>query len=95
MKTESKHGVYTIKLPLYNGEEIQLTGTCMDQITQEFPMYPIEGKVDNDIKEAYKKIGGDPRILPKLPKQCGGAVDFMVGISYNRYCPDTVQRCSG
>ena len=53
IRTESRHGIYTVKLPLFNGKEIQMTGVCLDQITSEFPRYPIKGKVENDIFLAY------------------------------------------
>ena len=29
-----------------------MTGACLDQITAPFPMYPIQGKVEDDIKSA-------------------------------------------
>ena len=87
---ESKHGIYTVKLPLFNGQEVELTGLCLDRITSQFPKYPIVGEVGNDIITAYKYVGGNPKDLPKLQSWCGGEVDFMIGIKYLRYHPEKV-----
>ena len=88
--TESLHGIYTVNLPLFNGEEAQLSGVCLDQITTAFPDYPVKGEVEDDIHEAYSHSGGKPELLPKLPKYVGGEIDFMIGIKYLRYHPEKV-----
>ena len=36
ISTESKHGVYSVKLPLANGKDTLMTGLCIQQITEEF-----------------------------------------------------------
>ena len=62
----------------------------MDKITTKFPMYPLQGKVEEDIKAGYRYLGKDINSLPKLPKVVGGETDFMVGIKYNRYYPELI-----
>ena len=90
--TDAKHGVYTVTLPLFNGQPFEMTGSCMERLTEEFPRYPIQGEVENDIKCEYLTAGGDPDRLPKLPEWVGGSVDFMVGQGYNDACPKEVFR---
>ena len=50
----SQHGIYKISLPLFNGENANLSGVCMDKIT-EFPMYPLERKSRRGYKECLYK----------------------------------------
>jgi len=88
--TQSQHGIYSVKLPLKNGSEAFLTGVCMDQITATFPLYPLQGKVENDIQASYTQTYGNPSKLPRLPSHVGGDVDFMVGIKYLRYFPEQI-----
>ena len=88
--TESKHGIYSVKLPMYNHDEAKLTGVCLDEITGEFPRYPIKGTVEDDLVNAYREAGGDINELPQLPSYIGGKVDFMIGIKYLRYFPEKV-----
>ena len=84
----SQHEIYKINLPLYDGSQATMSGVYCDNITSKFPLYPIEGKVLNDINKAYK--GGDARSLPKIPKSVGGKKDFMIGIKYLRYYPKMI-----
>ena len=89
--SQSPHGIYTVKLPMHDGDEIQLSGVCLEQVTSIFPKYPIQGKVEDDIHKAYQLEGGDPDRLPKLPRSVGGTdVDFIIGIKYLRYHPAKV-----
>ena len=37
----SSHGTYPVKLPLFNGNGAVLSGVYLDQITAEFPKYPL------------------------------------------------------
>ena len=50
---ESPYGIYRVCLPLSNGNEAVPAGVCLENITNTFPLYPIEGKVKNDICNAY------------------------------------------
>ena len=90
MELLSPHGVYQIRLPLHSGKNAVLSGICLDQITSTFPDYPLHGKILSDIHDAYKKVGGNPKKLPKIPKTIGGDVDFMIGTKYHRYLPVAV-----
>lgn len=54
-----------------------MVGVCLNQITQEFPMYKLNGDVIKDIRNGYASNGGDPRNLPLVSAQVGGNVDFM------------------
>ena len=84
------HGIYRVKLPLFNGNDAVFSGVCLDQITVQFPKYPLQGRVEKDIRNGYKQIGGDVKNLPKLPKYVGGNIDFMIGIKYLRYYPEKI-----
>ena len=90
MTIEAPYGIYTVRLPLHNGKEVAFNGMCLDEITSEFPKYPIKGKVENDIKSAYIRSGGDPNDLPKLSSHTGGKIDFMIGMQYNLYQPKEI-----
>ena len=64
----------------------------MDEVTQPFPMYPLE-TVENDIRKEVKQFDKDllPK-LPKLPKEVGGQVDLMLGRNYMKDFPLEVKR---
>ena len=90
LKTESQYGIYQVRLPLVNGNNAVLTGVCLDQITNTFPNYPIEGEISSDIQAAYSESGQQLSNLPKLPNTIGGDVDFMLGTKYLRYHPEPI-----
>ena len=87
---ETPHGIYNVNIPLTNGTCASMTGLCMEKITAQFPMYPLDGKVASDIKRAYKASGGDIKNLPNLPKTVGGETDFMIGIKYLKFYPKQI-----
>ncbi len=91
MKMTTPHGIYQIKIPVKGGYEALVSGTCMDKITEKFPMYPLDGKVEQDITAAYVKAGGTGK-LPSLEPLVGGATDFMMGGAYLRYFPKELFR---
>ena len=66
-----------------------MSGISLDDVTKEFPVYPLS-KVTEDIRKAYKLIGGDPRHLPKLPHHVGGGTDLMIGVKYLKYFPERI-----
>ena len=70
--------MFTVRLPLYNGDNVQLNGVCPGKITSVFPEYPIQCRVEDDIHAAFIQQGGNPDDLPKLPKYSGGEVDFIM-----------------
>ena len=90
ISTESTHGIYTVKLPLFTGQNVHLSGVCLDEITGDFPENPFKRQVEDDIKNAYEDAGGDIDNLPQLPSYVGGEVDFLLGIKYLRYHPEIV-----
>ena len=90
LKMQSPHGIHTVKLPLRDGKTATMTGICLEKITATFPNYPLQGKVENDIQDAYQQQGGDLKNLPSLPDFIGGDVDFMIGIKYLRYHPEPI-----
>ena len=57
----SSHGTYQVKLPLFNGNDAVLSGVCLDQITVEFPKYPLKGQVEADVRSGYISNGKDPK----------------------------------
>ena len=90
VQTESPYGIYQIKLPLINGSEATLPGVCLENITNDFPVYPLQGKVKKDIEKFYQQSEGNPNDLPVVPKSVGGSVDIMIGIKYLRYHPKLI-----
>ena len=88
--TTSQHGIYSVKLPLKNGNDALFTGVTIDHITNTFPIYPLQGRVENDIHTSYEQHNGNANDLPKLPVQVGGDVDFMIGIKYMKYFPEQI-----
>ena len=85
IETESVHGVYQVRLPLNKSKDVRFAGVCLDKITKDFPMYPLDGKVTSDIHHAFIEAGGNTDNLPILPKHIGGQVDFIIGSKYLRY----------
>ena len=65
-------------------------GICLDKITRDFPMYPLDGKVTDDIHRECKQAGFNIDDLSNLPKEVGGQMDFIIGSKYMRYHPKEV-----
>ena len=84
--TSSNHGVYTVNIPLANGQLATMTGVCLDKLTQTFPTYQL-GEAESTIRQAFH---GDPSYLPKLPKSVGGDVDMMIGMEYFQFHPHII-----
>ena len=78
-----------MKLPLFNENDAFFRCVCLDQITVQFPKYPLQERVERDIRNGYKQIG-DVKNLPNLPRYVGGNTDFMIGIKYLRYYPKKI-----
>ena len=89
-EVKSNHGIFQVKLPLFNGSEAIFSGVCLDQIKVKFPQYPLKEIVGEDIPAGYKRQENNPRDLPQLPQFVGGDTDFMLGIKYLRYYPKKV-----
>ena len=89
-QSESRHGIYKVKIPLYDGREAVMSGICLDQVTKAFPMYPLRGQVEEDIHKAYELDGNNPDRLPKLPDYVGGETHLMIGIKYLKYFPERI-----
>ena len=87
-EVKSNHGIFQVKLPLFNGSEATFSKVCLDQITVKFPQNPLKGIVEEDIAAGYKRQGNSSRDLPQLPQSVGGDTDFMLGIKYLRYYPE-------
>ena len=88
LTTVSKHGRYKVSLPLHTGEEIELEGLCVDNVTSAFPGYPLE-EVENDLR-AFAATKGNVTDLPKLPTDVGGETDIMIGSQYLKYYPKSL-----
>ena len=65
-QVKSNHGIFQVKLPLFNGLEATFSGICLDQITVKFPQYPLKGIVEEVIAAGYKIQGNNPKDLPQL-----------------------------
>ncbi|XP_066917918.1 uncharacterized protein [Clytia hemisphaerica] len=90
VSTLSSKGIYSIDLPTFDGSNVTLTGVALKKITSTFPNYPLDCQVKDDIHDAFRRSGGNPSTLPKLPSSVGGDVDFMIGIRYLRYHPKVI-----
>ena len=85
----TKHGVYTITLPLKNGKQAEIDALCLDDITSEFPTYPLE-KVNNDIRSYAKNY--EKEVLPNMSGEVGGKVHVMLVKHYRKYFPREIVR---
>ena len=90
VSTSSSEGIFSVKLPKFDGSNVTLTGVSLGKITATFPQYPLNRQVKHDIHMAYKNNGGNPLTLPVVSPTVGGDVDFMVGIKYLRYHPKQI-----
>ena len=84
------HGRFLITLPLYNGQNVNLSGLCLDKLTSTFPEIKLGG-AERDIQQDAN-LAKVTKTLPKLPKSVGGDVDIMIGAMYNRYIPNQVHK---
>ena len=89
ISTETPHGIFNVSIPLKNGNDAKMSGICMNKITATFPTYPLR-EVGKDIREAFKKNGGDMKTLPSLPESVGNDTDFMIGVKYLKYFPEQI-----
>ena len=88
-RTVSEHGIYSVRLPLKDGNEAIFTGICLDNVTSEFPKYSLKN-VEMDIKGQYKRQGKSLKNLPKLANEVGGVTDILFGIKYLLYHPKLI-----
>ena len=93
MKAVSHHGVYSIALPLKNGDNFVITGITMDKVTAALPEYDLSG-VEKDVQEMCRTEGGDELVekLPKLANKVGGDTDILLGSKYLLVHPKEVWR---
>ena len=64
VQSEFEHGAYSITLHLGT-----LSGICLDQITANFPNYPLK-TVESDFRAQFSNLKkGFPRKLPNLPSK--------------------------
>ena len=89
---EAPHGEYTVSLPRADGTNAVMTGLSIDDVTLEFPRYPLKGEVEKDIRRAFHNSGGDMHLLPDLPEFVGGETHFMMGIGHYSHFPDIIYR---
>ena len=90
-KSICEHGEYSVRLPLKSGEEANISGLCLDQVTSEFPRYPLR-KVTGQLRNLCKNEGNESlsKTFPKMPKEVGGVTDILLGIKYVKYFPELV-----
>lgn len=41
-EVRTSHGIYSLKLPLFNVNDVIFSGVCLDQITIQCPKYPLK-----------------------------------------------------
>lgn len=71
--------VSTVKLPLSNGKDVTMTGACLDKIRTTLLTYPIQGRVENDMKKAYRRAGGDIKNLQSFQNRSAGKLTSWLG----------------
>lgn len=55
-------------------------------------MYPLRGRIKDEIDHAYKRSGKKFGTLPKLPRFFAGSMDFVIGIKYLSYHPEKISQ---
>ena len=85
----TSNGSYSVTLPTHDGTMVCLSGICLENITEDFPIYSLK-HVEEDLIKDHPK----PNQLPKLPPTIGGEVHLMIGIKYLRYHPRLVHQLS-
>ena len=60
----NSNGIYSVRIPTYNGSNAILIGASLDKITSTFPMHYLNGQVKTDICYDYKRQGNNPASLP-------------------------------
>ena len=90
---EVEFGVVTICIPLCNGRNALITGSCMGKITSEFPTYALS-EAEKDIRSACESEGNKSLLekFPEVPDEVGGEADILLGIKYARYFPKEIFR---
>ena len=85
--------IVTICIPLRNGLNAQITGSCMTKITAEFPMYTLD-EVEKDIRDNCLSQGSQELVdrLPRLPHSVGGETDILLGSKFAKYQPREIFR---
>ena len=79
------YGLWSICLPNISGENVVITGVCMEKVTSEFPEYHL-ADVEGEIRQKCDTI-------PKLSNVVGGETDILLGSKYLRFHPREVWRC--
>ena len=88
------YGEWKVRLPLKNGDEAVLTGICVDEVTETFPLYPLE-QVEKDFRSEFGDQPENQYSCPRLPKlrgKVGGKVDIMIGSRFLKFFPREVGR---
>ena len=88
---ESKHGAYSVTLPLADGSNAKISGVVIDRITNDFPNYILNGEVENDLRKDFARTR-NVKDLPRLFHSVGGQVDIMIGVQFLRYFPTEIFR---
>ena len=90
-KTTCTNGIYSFLLPLKDGYIATFTGVCLEKVTATFPTYPLED-VEVEVRDLCFKQGGNDLLstLPALPKEVGGDIDILIGLTYKKYFPREV-----
>ena len=93
LQTVGHYGKFEIILPLHNGNEVKISGSCLDKITSCFPTFSLD-KAGQEFDRVSAENGHTPGTLPRLPKSVGGDTDIMIGIQYYKYWPDEAYKLS-
>ena len=89
--TYAQHGLYKMKIPTINGRNAQIVAPCFDEVTTEFPQFPLQ-RVTYEMRVEARLKGITNADWPSIHETCGGKTDIMIGQKYRRYYPVEVQR---
>ena len=68
-EVKSNHGIFQVKLLLFNGSEATFSGVCLDHLTVKFLQYPLKGIVE-DIAAGYKRFAAITSLLGVTQVSC-------------------------
>ena len=76
-----------INLPLADGSDAVMTGTCLEKIAHKFPDYEFDGAVKEDILDCCRNNGINTDSFPLFPRKAGDEIDIMIGMACRKYTP--------
>ena len=84
-KVVCKDGVYSLKLPLCNGQDAIVSGLGVNKIMAKFPKYSLR-EAEKNFRKQCLKLGGENLVgkLPNIPWFIGGEIDNILYYNVGR-----------